>query len=165
MAIFALLLVILMSYGSAADGAVTMASYGILVDILGNSKPSIGNEFLVMSIVITNRNYTPGVAIDPSRFKVEVDGVEYDPANATWFGLEDARYKPLPIVIVLDGGVTNGYLAYEVPSGSPSYIIRYNTSFGEDIPIYWYCKSYGLENDRSFDFPPATSSELCRTYS
>ena len=148
MVIFVLLLV-LVGYGSASDGYVLMSSHGALVDTLDDCKPASGYDFLVMQIGITNDGYTPGVDTNANRFRVTIDGIEYDPSPATWLGLEDAGYEPLPKVTLKDGGTLYAYLAYHVPSGSPSYAIRYNTYFGEDIPVTWICSpsENRLDND------------------
>jgi hypothetical protein len=72
-----------------------------------------GQEYLVLTMQITNSNYTgynQGFYVDPSAFYLIVNSVRYGDYSATY-----SLQNPLPVATILPGGTLTGQIAFLVP--------------------------------------------------
>lgn len=90
---------------------------------IGSAKPAKGNTFLVVGLQIENHGYE-GFSVDPSSFSLTIDGFDYRNSPATYY-LDQVDKKILPSGNLRDGNNIDGYIAFEVPSGSKGYKVVY----------------------------------------
>jgi hypothetical protein len=94
---------------------------------IGYSTPDPGKVYLVVNLNLENHGYS-GVDTNPNNFKIEANSIEYGYSPAT-YSLPDAGYPKLDTVTLKDGGKISGRLAFEVPKGTTSYTLTFDSWF------------------------------------
>lgn len=102
---------------------------------IGSAKPTQGNTFLVVGLQIENHGYE-GFSVDPSSFSLTINNFDYKNAPATYY-LDQVGKKILPSGNLKNGGNINGYIAFEVPSGSKGYKVAYTG--WEKVTVEYKC--------------------------
>ena len=102
---------------------------------IGSAKPSDGNIFLVVGLIIENHGYD-SFSLDPSSFSIVVNNFGYRNSPATYY-LDKVGKKILPSGNLNNGGSIDGYVAFEIPSGSQDYNVTYTG--WEDIKPRYQC--------------------------
>lgn len=98
---------------------------GTLMSYIGDyNKAGIGNDFLVVDMVIENHGYE-SFSVAPIYFSVVIDGVEYPYELMATVSLNDVHKSPLNTLKILDGGKVEGSLAFKIPQDKTSYILKY----------------------------------------
>jgi hypothetical protein len=112
---------------------VTIKYYAISVSGISFNTAAPGKEYLILTLQITNNNYTEGFYVNPTDFYVIVNNVQYDYDAAT-FSLQN----PLSVATVLPGGTLTGEVAFLVPGTygiTPSFQPTYQ--FVDTPTINW----------------------------
>jgi len=100
---------------------ITITFSASIMGQIGNDAPEkTGYRFLVVNMDILNQGYN-SFNTNPGYFVVTVNNVNYDYSSSS-YGLPDC----LPTVDVLDGGNLTGTLAFEIPSNTMNYSIKYD---------------------------------------
>jgi hypothetical protein len=102
---------------------------------IGSAKPSLGNTFFVVGLVIENHGYD-SFSVDPSSFKAFINNFGYSNSPATYY-LDNVGKKILPVGNLNDGGSINGYVAFEIPSDRQDVDVRY--AGWEDVNPTYEC--------------------------
>ncbi|MHC1688016.1 MAG: DUF4352 domain-containing protein [Methanothrix sp.] len=120
-ALVCLVLISLSSICAASDKQITVTvGKGTLMDKVGYSEAQPMKTYLVLPLTIENSGYD-SVDYNPIYCKVTVNGVQYNDAFIG-YSLAQAGYPSLDDMVTLkDGGKINGYMGFEVPSGTSSY--------------------------------------------
>jgi Domain of unknown function (DUF4352) len=100
---------------------------------IGSSRPADGNVFLVVGLLIENHGYD-SISIEPSSFSAFVNGFGYRNSPATYY-LDKVGKKILPSGNLNNGASIDGYVAFEIPTGSKDYNVTY-TGWEDVKPIY-----------------------------
>lgn len=95
---------------------------------IGYSEPQSGKVFLIVTFKIENKGYHK-FSTNPYYFKMLSNNIEYDYASST-YNLDDK----LEDIQLLDGGITQGSVAFEVPSTVEDFEIKYT---GNDYNIIY----------------------------
>lgn len=83
------------------------------------SEPDAGKVFLLIKMSIENHGYN-SFAVNPNYFGVIIDKVAYPYDKATY-----STKSPITSLTLLDGGRTDGYLVFQIPSDKSSYTLGY----------------------------------------
>jgi hypothetical protein len=109
---------------------------------IGNEYPSIGdayagsgNSFLVIELKVVNNGYE-SFSVDPGYFKLATPNFNYKISPVTYY-LDKIGKRTLPSGSIPNGGAISGCVAYEVPSRTSGYNIRYDG--WEKVNIEYNC--------------------------
>lgn len=125
-----LLIVIMASISSGAlAGTVTVKSMnncqGQYFKEIGSYQAAPGNTFLVAGIEIEFMGSgSDSFFVDSSVFEAAISGSKYPYSLAT-FSLGPLGLTPLKTMTLSNGGITTGYLAFEVPERTNKFNIEY----------------------------------------
>ena len=89
-----------------------------------------GQQYLILSLQITNNNYTEvkgGFYVNPEAFYVIVSQVQYSIDDST-FALE----HPLPEATVLPGGTITGQISFLVPGSNYGIVPKFQPTYQFD---------------------------------
>jgi hypothetical protein len=110
---------------------------------IGNEYPSIGdayagsgNSFLVIELKVVNNGYE-SFSVDPGYFKLATPNFNYKISPVTYY-LDKIGKRTLPSGSIPNGGTISGCVAYEVPSGTNDYNIKYDG--WENVNIGYNCE-------------------------
>jgi hypothetical protein len=135
-----MLLCLSASIAAASDGSYILIKtfnncHGTMYPAIGEAKPLGGNVFIVAGLSIENHGYD-SFSVDPGIFILATNSFEYKSSPATYY-LDRVGLKPLPSGNLPNGGNIDGYVAFELPSGTSNYNVRYGG--WENVEITYNC--------------------------
>lgn len=135
-----ILLCLSASFASASDGSYILMKrldncQGTEYSSIGDATPIGGSTFIVAGLIIENHGYD-SFSVDPGTFILSTKSFEYKSSPATYY-LDKVGLKPLPSGNLPNGGSIEGYVAFEVPSGTRNYEVQYGG--WENVEIQYIC--------------------------